>query len=98
MKNHELYELLDSPGVLPKTVQIKWNRLNELEQHSLSHDTFRGNRRLVTNSKSCCQRQAHIPVKSRYFSGFFMLSVLKAEGWIIFKRPALLTADGTNKL
>ncbi|MEK4439263.1 hypothetical protein [Paenibacillus sp. FSL K6-2862] len=35
LKNLQLYELLDSHGVLPKAVRIKWSRLNESEQFSL---------------------------------------------------------------
>ncbi|WP_145323421.1 hypothetical protein [Paenibacillus xylanexedens] len=35
MKNEQLYELLDSHGLLPKVVRIKWNCLNESEQHLL---------------------------------------------------------------
>ncbi|KGP81914.1 MULTISPECIES: hypothetical protein [Paenibacillus] len=38
LNNDQLYELLDSHGVLPKTVRIKWNSLNELEQHSLQEN------------------------------------------------------------
>ncbi|MBE7680086.1 hypothetical protein [Paenibacillus sp. P13VS] len=34
-ENYQFYELLDSHGVLPKVIRIKWNRLNELEQNSL---------------------------------------------------------------
>ncbi|TDL69375.1 hypothetical protein E2R58_09455 [Paenibacillus amylolyticus] len=35
MKNEQLYELLDSHGVLPKVVRIKWNWLNKSDQDSL---------------------------------------------------------------
>lgn len=57
MKNHQLCELLDNHGLLPKVVRIKWNWLSESEQRLLQEYCLASKPYLRFNPKRTKHRQ-----------------------------------------